>query len=150
MSLKIDGQPQWLATAWLRETGEHRPAVDILRSNKPLSPDLRNALADWIAKGSKRRKGSKVPRDPWREYPPKLAESCRIPTTPKEKRAWLLFVAFPITPEALLALSAGKHTRGRPLTLGGASVAYVARKLGISKQTARAWRKRFFSDNLAE
>jgi hypothetical protein len=140
--------PQWLAAAWLREAGEHRPALDILRSDEPLSSDLRSTLAQWIATGSKRRRGAKIPDDPWLQYPPRLAASLHLASTRNEERAWMIFVQFPSTALGIATMFARDSGRGRPETLEGVAATYVARKLGITERTAREWRKRFFPNGL--
>ena len=132
---------QGLAIAWLRETRETRPALDVLRSDEPLSPQFRTALADWIEKGAKRRKkGSKVARDPWNEYPPELARSFGLATTERQERAWMAFVAYV---HAARVLTKSKGPRGRPPSLRTPAIAHVAKKLGVTKRTAGAWFAQF-------
>lgn len=147
VTLTIDPRlPQWRAAAWLRETGEFRPAIDILRGSDEITPELREALADWIEKGAKRRRGSKVEVDPWNSWPPKLAESLRLAQTPKEHRAWLLFAVFPSAFAWGCALPYADGRRGRPRTPESAAIAFVAKRLEVSERTARGWFRKFYPD----
>lgn len=137
MTLKIDPRPQWHALAWLRETGEHRPALDVLASDDRLSPEFRRELARWIAGGCKRRKGSAVPSDPWLEFPPKLARSLGLCQTPREELAWLIFASFSsVQARGVRTTSNGG---GRPRTMETEACALVAHKLGVTERTARKW-----------
>jgi hypothetical protein len=147
--IKINKRPQWLAAAWLRETGEHRPALDVLRSGDEVKPLLRAALADWIASGCKRRKGSKVPVDPWREYPPRLARSQQAPTTAKERHAWIEFELYLLANIGARDIAATPSKRGRPISFEGRAIAAVAKQVGISERTAREWFDRFFPNGYA-
>lgn len=143
---KRPAHPQWLALAWLRETGEVRPTLDLLCSDEPLSPELRRALATWIKRGSKRRSGSSVPADPWKEYPPKLTQSMRLPTTRKQRQAMVLFAAYPVLQSEThrVMLRGEERRRGGQRTTESEAIKAVAANLKVSERTARIWFRRFF------
>ena len=155
-TMRLSRRPQWLAIAWLRQ-GEPRPALDILRSDDALSPELRHALAEWIANGSKRKKGAKVVRDPWEELPPLAlgtpdggAEKVRWPMNAKEERAWILFVTWPLKHLDLYTNETTARGRGRPKAPDGLAADHVAAELNISERVAREWRDRFFPKGLMD
>jgi len=141
---KLSLREQWHAAAWLRETGEYRPALDVLRGDQEITRQLRVTLADWIEDGSKRTRGAKIEKNPWEVIPPELGKSLRLAVTRKEQQALMLFLSFPsLNPMALEFRRRKSKRRGKPPTWKTVATEHVAHKLGVSTRTARAWWERF-------
>ena len=123
-----------------------RPLFGELSSGADVANYPRAALADWMRKGCKRKQGAKVPKKPWREYPPKLAKSRALPTTEKERRAWMAFTLYLLSNlTARSLMRAFKPSgRGRPPSFEAKAITAVAKQMGVSKRTARDWLRRFF------
>jgi len=139
-------RPQSLAAAWLRDAREWRPARDVLNAGDEIGPELRAALAEWMSLGSKRarRRGAKVPRDPWNELPPSFMRG--LPTTQKEQQAGMLFCAYAMSHgwiAAAISNGALLPRRGRPLAFRQLAAKYVAAKLNVSVRTAQKWFTKF-------
>lgn len=118
------------AAAWLREAGEHRPALRILQGDAPLCAELRYELARWIAAGCKRKRGAVVPRNPHNALPPSWAERAGW-ATPKMQRAHVAWLAWP-------ALHFAATIRD-PVAARAARVRYVAKRVGVALRTAQKW-----------
>lgn len=142
MTFIVVKRPQFIAAARLRETGDVRATLIVLRSGDPLEPGLREALAYWIAKGCKRKQGKgRLPRNPW-TIPAGLAAEAGMGVTDKQRRAWKLFITF----AALNRAPSTRSKRGRPTTLRTRAKNHVSKRLGVHNSTAGKWLSLFMKN----
>jgi hypothetical protein len=129
---------QRLAVAWLRETGEHRPAIEILESEANLSSEFRRELARWMKRGCKRKKGYPEHPNLRKVLPPTLAAKAFI-ATPGQTRAWMAYLGWKV--------QHGFPMSSAPRKAHAALVQHVIKSAEkhakVSKRTAQLWVARF-------
>lgn len=111
---------QRIAVAWLRETGEHRPAIEILESNATLSSEFRSALAEWMRGGCKPKK--------------RMGKYRELPSLATSRRVELACLQWKMSEQkrALCELHGPEKARA-------ALVKHVAESLKVHPRTAGKW-----------